>query len=120
MIGRVESELRQPVGCQVIHNDLIVASSGSLMCGVGDRFLVRGNFLNSSTKNLSWNTASAQLIFDGGGSHRFQLTGRDYGANFSGFSTNFSWGSLDLRLLPRSISQGIRCKADSSLKGFGG
>ena len=53
--------------------DLTVNPSGTVTGGAGDRFIVSGNFTNQSTRTDTWNTAAAELRFDGGGTHTLTL-----------------------------------------------
>lgn len=79
-------------------NDLNVGSSGYLVGGAGDQFIVTGDFNNSSTQNTLWNTANADLIFAGpaGTQHVMGLTGVDRGVTDAGSIDNFAWGSMTL------------------------
>ncbi|WP_083960620.1 autotransporter domain-containing protein [Methylomonas lenta] len=79
-------------------NNLNVGSSGYLVGGAGDQFIVTGDFNNSSTQNTLWNTANADLIFAGpaGTQHVMGLTGVDRGVTDAGSVDNFAWGSMTL------------------------
>lgn len=79
-------------------NNLNVGSSGYLVGGAGDQFIVTGDFNNSSTQNTLWNTANADLIFAGpaGTQHVMGLTGVDKGVTDAGSVDNFAWGSMTL------------------------
>lgn len=79
-------------------NDLVIGQNGYLVGSVLDKFLISGNFNNSSTMNTSWNTSLSYLGFvDGTTSlHNFGLTGLDKGANLAGYLNNFSWGAVNL------------------------
>ena len=63
--------------------------------GAGDRFFVSGDFLSSSEASVLWDTAGAELIFQGG-SHSLAYTGEDRGRSFLGYDQNFAWGVLRL------------------------
>ena len=78
--------------------DLISSETGSLIGGVGDNFLVSGDFINNSTQNTTWGTTEAYLGFTTGSdnTHGLHLAGYDYGAFYSGFDDNFAWGTLSL------------------------
>lgn len=82
-------------------NNIYIESSGYLVGGAGDRFLVSENFVSHSTANTLWETSSAELIFPSGpvgpaNAHEFYLTGADLGLNMAGFINNFAWGTLSL------------------------
>jgi hypothetical protein len=72
--------------------NLTVAAAGVIIGAAGDVFSITGNFKNLSTQNMLWDTSSSVLDFTGGGTHEFDLAGQ----NGTGFSNNFSWGSLVL------------------------
>ncbi len=76
--------------------DLIVGTPGTLTGGVGDRFIISGNFTNGSLQNTSWSTSEAELAFAGGSVHSMSLAGADAGAAFSGYVNNFAWGIFRL------------------------
>lgn len=80
--------------------DLIIGTSGYLVGGVGDRFLVSGDLVSASTSNTNWSTEQATLIFRTGADaqHSLSLTGNDYGSTASGFAENFAWGRLEIAL----------------------
>ena len=80
------------------YTDLSVGSSGYLQGGVGDNFYVSGDFLNYSLQNSLWNTVDALLEFNTGSDtlHEFYIPSLDYGATYSGYNDNFSWGVLSL------------------------
>ena len=79
-----------------IFTDLNVGANGYLSGGVGDRFIVTGNFANASTQNVAWSTAAAELSFSGGTAHAMSLAGADRGPTFTGYVNNFAWGILRL------------------------
>lgn len=76
--------------------DLVIGTSGSLTGGLGDRFIISGNFSNNSLQNIAWSTRNAELVFSGGQAHSMSLAGADSGAVFSGYANNFAWGILHL------------------------
>jgi hypothetical protein len=80
----------------VFNSDLIAESTGYLVGGNGDIWRIGGNFFNTSTKNLDWDTNLASLFFINGGSHTMQIPGLDKGQNPLGYLENFAWGALDL------------------------
>jgi uncharacterized protein YhjY with autotransporter beta-barrel domain len=77
-------------------NNLSIGSSGYLVGGAGDVFIVTGDFNNASTQNTLWNTANADLVFSGPSAtqHAMSLTGSDQGQTTSGAINNFAWGSV--------------------------
>ncbi|WP_081607986.1 autotransporter family protein [Methylomonas sp. MK1] len=77
-------------------NNLSIGSSGYLVGGAGDVFIVTGDFNNASTQNTLWNTANADLVFSGPNAtqHAMSLTGSDQGQTTSGAINNFAWGSV--------------------------
>ena len=76
---------------------LTVESTGYLKGGAGDTFIMKGDFINQSTQNTSWNTTAVLLKFSGGGDHRFLLAGKDLGPML-GYFDNFAWGALEMDL----------------------
>lgn len=76
--------------------NLVVGASGFLTGGLADVFTVNGNFINGSTENTSWNTASSTLRFMTLGTHQFALAGLDLGTGIGGLNDNFAWGNLTL------------------------
>src|SRR6185503_429459 len=64
--------------------------------GFGDRFIITGDLLSSSTNKSGWHTLEAELRLIGGGNHRLSVTGADLGDNFDGYVDNFAWGTLAL------------------------
>jgi hypothetical protein len=79
-------------------NDLIVGNTGYLVGQYRDKFYISGDFINHSTMSTDWNTMHSYLSFIRGADilHGFYLTGIDYGALMSGYSDNFSWGTLNV------------------------
>ena len=66
--------------------------------------VVKGNFVNCSTNNNSFNTANGTMVFGAAGSlttNTFEVAGRNLGTNFAGFNNNFAVGTLN-------ITNGIR------------
>jgi hypothetical protein len=76
--------------------DLTVDSTGYLVGGPGDRFIVSGNFHSTSTSRTSWSTGQAELRLEGGLSHEAYVTGEDLGAAPAGYQDNYAWGVLSL------------------------
>ena len=75
-----------------IFTSLTVGASGYLAGGVGDNFQIWNDFFNYSTQTGLWNTATANLSFQGWEAHEFHLGGWDAAS-----SRRFSWGTLELR-----------------------
>ena len=75
-----------------------MTSSGYLVGGSGDKWIVSGNFINNSTQNTSWVTRLSDLTFITGTSNQHQLyvPGADLGPSDESFNHNFVWGTLDL------------------------
>ena len=71
-------------------------STGYLIGGAGDRFLVTGDVLSSSEASVLWSTLGAELALIGGGSHTLQYSAEDRGATRGGFADNMGWGTLRL------------------------
>ena len=78
----------------VFGGGLTVGSSGYLVGGAQDEFVMQGDFLNNSTQNTLWHTELSKIIFEGGGAHHVNFGSADNGA--SGFADNFAWGSLSI------------------------
>ena len=80
------------------YTQLIVGSGGYLQGGLGDLFIVSGSFVNNSTQNTLWSTASSELDFGNGSSHPFALAEapRIPGKAFRGTTNNFAFGTMDL------------------------
>ncbi|OPX22484.1 MAG: hypothetical protein B1H04_04920, partial [Planctomycetales bacterium 4484_123] len=76
--------------------DVLNGDTGYFVGGVGDRFIVAGDFLSSSTQNAQWDTAGAELIFKAGAGrqHTLSVTGADLGKDPAGWVDNFAWGRL--------------------------
>lgn len=85
-----------------IFSDLINEPTGYLQGGVGDEFLILGNFENWSTQTGLWDTDESLLGFVGksGTKHDYLLSGN---------ASSFGWGSLyvaaDNDLMIRGYSQ---------------
>ncbi|WKJ91421.1 autotransporter domain-containing protein [Methylomonas montana] len=79
-------------------NNLSVGSTGYLVGGTGDQFIVAGDFNNASNENMLWNTANADLIFSGltGTHHTMGLASADQGITATVPANNFAWGSMTL------------------------
>jgi len=80
-------------------NNLNVGPDGYLVGGAGDQFIVQGNFTNSSTQNVNWDTSQSILIFDnpnGPATHQMALASADLGSALTAFDNNFSWGEVVL------------------------
>lgn len=78
-------------------NDLTVSTTGYLVGGTGDQFVIQGSYSNTSTQNALWDTSQSLLTFSGSGIHNFNsYSGVDFGQNASGYVNNFAWGGLDL------------------------
>ena len=75
--------------------DLIVNDPGTLVGGVGDRFLVSGNYENHSLNNTGWETTAAELVFQGT-NQEMHIGGADLSASLLGYVDNFAWGVLTL------------------------
>jgi len=80
-------------------DNLNVGTDGYLVGGAGDQFIVRGNFTNSSTQNINWDTSQSTLIFDnanGPATHLMSLASADLGSALTAFDNNFAWGEVVL------------------------
>jgi hypothetical protein len=98
-----------------IFSQLTVGDTGYLVGGLGDRFQVSGNFVNTSEENTLWDTGSwtesgAELDFLTGGSHTFSFDGIDEGASYLGYEDNFAWGELRL-----GVGQTLTFEGDASM-----
>ncbi len=102
-----------------IFADFIVGDNGYLIGGEGDNFLIRGDFICSSTQNQNWSTEQCLLSFQDGfrdgspdNDHDFFITGSDLGPISDGYIDNFAWGILTitagnmLRLIDGNIEAG--------------
>lgn len=77
--------------------NLVVAESGYLVGGHGDRFLVAGDFLPESMRADAWETSSAELVMRAGdGERRLAVVGEDRGISAAGYEANFAWRRLVL------------------------
>jgi len=90
--GRLESD---PALAR-FQEDLDVRESGYLVGGTGDRFVVEGDFLNSSEQAELWNTDDATLILSGSGRKVVALPGEDRGDSPASGVDNFAWGALEV------------------------
>lgn len=81
-----------------IFTDLVVGETGYLKGGLGDRFIITGDFRNASRRAAEWDTFEVELIFRQGedGEHLVELVGSDHGPGAIGFMDNFAWGALVL------------------------
>ncbi|MBU1054615.1 MAG: hypothetical protein KKC46_12445 [Proteobacteria bacterium] len=77
-------------------NELTIGAEGYLLGGLGDNFFTETNLINNSTQDTLWNTDDALLGFSGTGSHEYYLAGEDLGADISGYTDNFAWGTLNV------------------------
>ncbi len=79
-------------------NNLVISQSGYLSDRFASSWYINGNFVNSSLRNIDWNTSYSYLNFLTGvnSKHDMYLTGADHGAMLSGYNNNFSWGILNL------------------------
>ncbi len=77
-------------------SDVSVGTAGVFTGGTGDRFFVSGDFANASTAAAAWDTSDAELIFQGGAGHAFEMPGSDIGAFYAGLVDNFAWGTVRL------------------------
>ena len=75
---------------------LTIGPTGTLLGGVGDKYIVASSLISSSTNNHGWNTEQATLSFDGYDSHTFDVNGTNEGAVWSGYQSNYSWGVLNV------------------------
>jgi hypothetical protein len=91
---------------QTFNFDLVNSTTGYLVATHSqDLFLVRGDFISTSTQNTMWDTLAARLRFAKGGVgndtiHEFDITGVDNGApgnvNISTLTDNFNWRLLNI------------------------
>lgn len=89
--------------------DLTVAPAAYIQAAAGDKYQVKGNFINNSTQNTSWNTTAATLAFLTNGTstvHSLALAGADKFGNNSGYTDNFAWDTLDLTGQTLTLSDG--------------
>ncbi|MBU1055378.1 MAG: hypothetical protein KKC46_16390 [Proteobacteria bacterium] len=77
-------------------NTLSVEAEGYLLGGLGDNFFIETDFINNSTQDTLWDTDEALLGFTGAGLHEYYLAGEDLGADISGYTDNFAWGTLNV------------------------
>lgn len=80
-------------------NNLNVGQDGYLVGGLGDQFIVQGNFTNASTQNNNWDTSQSTLIFaspNGPATHQMALASADLGSALTSFDDNFAWGEVIL------------------------
>ena len=73
-----------------------IGPDGYLVGGLGDRFFISGDFENVSSAGALWDTAAADLRFQGGSIHRFDVAGADNGPMAMSAAKNFAWGSVSL------------------------
>ena len=76
--------------------DIQTGGTGYFVGGLGDRFIVSGDFDSASTQNAAWSTANAELSFQRGADnqHTLGITGADLGKVAAGWVNNFAWGAL--------------------------
>jgi hypothetical protein len=79
-----------------VFTDLVVGPTGYLVGDGDDRFIVRGDFLNSSERPEDWSTGEAELVFEGGPGHVCAFPGTNRGPRYAGLDDNFAWGRLRL------------------------
>jgi hypothetical protein len=93
-----------------VFDNLIVGTAGSFEGGAGDKFVISGDFINHSTRNLAWNTVQSDLVFTnvpaGSLNHLLSLPGADLGQTRAGYTNNFAWGSLDLTKQTLTLADG--------------
>jgi hypothetical protein len=78
--------------------NIVIGSTGYLVGGTGDRFIISGDFTSTSTMNKSWNTRDADIEFINGvdTDHEVRITGEDKGPLFSGYEDNYAWHGLTI------------------------
>jgi hypothetical protein len=86
--------------------NLTEGTNSYIQAAAGDVYQIKGDFINHSTQNTSWNTTAATLSFITGTSsaHTFALAGANMGG--SGSTDNFAWGTLDLTGQTLALSDG--------------
>ncbi len=77
-----------------IFGNLVIGADGYLVGGLGDEFVVNGDFTNNSTQASLWDTSLATLVFDVAGVHDLTIASNDFGID--GAANNFNWGELRL------------------------
>ena len=77
-----------------IFANVIVGPDGYFEGGLGDVFIVTGNFTNNSNQNTLWKTDMATFVVDTPGVHNITLGSEDFGQY--GATGNFNWGTLRL------------------------
>jgi len=77
-------------------SDVSIGQQGAWVGGLGDRFMVGGDLLSSSTNKSGWQTIEAELRFLSGANHMMSVLGEDLGKSYDGYTDNFGWGTLAL------------------------
>ena len=77
--------------------DLVFGSTGSIAGSVGDVYNVSGNLVNNSAQNTAFDISQVKLTLQGTVTHQFTWPGADLGAIASGYTNNFSIGTLELQ-----------------------
>lgn len=88
-------------------SNLTIGTAGWLLGGSGDRFVVSGDLVNSSTQSLSWDTAQAELDFSGSAVHHLTTVAADLGATAAGYANDFAFGTLSLATGEALVLNGI-------------
>jgi hypothetical protein len=96
-------------------HQLNITRTGALVGGKGDRFFISTNLTSDSTNRAVWNTADAELLFEGGGTHTFSINGVDFGATAQGYDNNFGWGTLSLALGDQLVLENASGGSDAAL-----
>jgi hypothetical protein len=78
--------------------NLTVGDTGYIVGQYGDKFYIKGDFVNRSIMNAEWNTERAYLAFleSEDKIHDFYIKGEDLGGTNTVFPDNFSWRTLDV------------------------
>ena len=85
----------------IISGTLTLGSGGIISLGnlTNNTLVVRGNFVNGSTNNNSFDMANGVMVFGAAGpltTNTFEVAGANLGATFAGFSNNFAIGTLNI------------------------
>src|SRR5205085_1022683 len=65
-------------------SNVSIGENGAWVGGFGDRFILAGDLINSSTNKTGWQTSQAELRLTGGVNHHLSAMGTDLGIDFSG------------------------------------
>lgn len=94
MAGHTENGSFVSDSSTVHFNGLVVGTTGYVVAGAGDKFVVSGAFVNNSLQAALWDTRSASLNLNDSDWQDIYLASADLGDLPGSFENNFAWGTF--------------------------